>query len=87
MDRVVSLAVDRAVLGVSVRGRGGKIGGERAPGIMPHYLEPGARVSGRRLPGRCVTVELREPPATTEDAMSEDRMALVELTRSSEIAI
>ena len=38
-------------------------------------MEPGARVSERWSPGRCVTVELRDPPATTEDPMTEDRMA------------
>src|ERR1700720_4219649 len=50
---------------------------------MPQYLEPGARVSERWSPGRCVTVELREPPATTEDPMTDDRMALVELLQKS----
>src|SRR5947209_19847675 len=50
---------------------------------MPQYLEPGARVSERWSPGRCVTVELREPPAITEDPMTEDRMALVELLQKS----
>src|SRR4051794_20865301 len=50
---------------------------------MPQYLEPGARVSERWSPGRCVTVELREPPATTEDPMTEERMALVELLQKS----
>ena len=50
---------------------------------MPQYLEPGACVSERWSPGRCVTVELREPPAITEDPMTEDRMALVELLQKS----
>src|SRR5256714_1951345 len=50
---------------------------------MPQYLEPGARVSERWSPGRCVTVELREPPAITEDPMTEDRMGLVELLQKS----
>src|SRR5947207_12746387 len=50
---------------------------------MPQYLEPGARVSERWSPGRCVTVELREPPATTEYPMTDDRMALVELLQKS----
>src|SRR5881227_671034 len=50
---------------------------------MPQYLEPGARVSERWSPGRCVTVELREPPAITEDPMTEERMALVELLQKS----
>src|SRR3954447_9531381 len=50
---------------------------------MPQYLEPGARVSERWSPGRCVTVELRQPPATTEDPMTDDRMALVELLQKS----
>src|SRR5437764_9221782 len=50
---------------------------------MPQYLEPGARVSERWSPGRCVRVELREPPAITEDPMTEDRMALVELLQKS----
>src|SRR5947208_17139438 len=46
-------------------------------------MEPGARVSARWSPGRCVTVELREAPATTEDPMTDDRMALVELLQKS----
>src|SRR5579863_7266963 len=50
---------------------------------MPHHMELGARVSERWSPGRCVTVELREPPATTEDPMTEERMALVELLQKS----
>src|SRR5438105_2261044 len=50
---------------------------------MPQYLEPGARVSERWSPGRCVTVELREPPQLTEDPMTDDRMALVELLQKS----
>src|SRR3954466_12659568 len=50
---------------------------------MPQNLEPGARVRERWSPGRCVTVELREPPATTEDPMTEERMALVELLQKS----
>src|SRR3954469_17852592 len=50
---------------------------------MPHYLEPGARVSGRWSSGGCVKVDLREPPATTEDPMTEERMALVELLQKS----
>src|SRR5579863_7403076 len=50
---------------------------------MPEYLEPGARVSERWSPGGCVMVDLREPPATTEDPMTEDRMALVELLQKS----
>jgi hypothetical protein len=60
-----------------------KIGSERAPGVMPDYMEPGARVSDGRSPGRCVTVDLRSPLATTEDPMTEDRMALVELLQKS----
>src|SRR5258706_38558 len=49
---------------------------------MPQNLEPGARVSERWSPGRCVTGELRGPPATTEDPMTEERMALVELLQA-----
>lgn len=45
-------------------------------GVMPHYMELGARVSDGRSPGRCDTVELRQPPATTKDPMTDDRMAL-----------
>ena len=45
---------------------------------MPHNMEPGARVSDGRSPGGCVTVDLREPPATTEDPMTDDRMPLVD---------
>src|ERR1700746_2844626 len=50
---------------------------------MPHYMELGARVSERRSPGRGVRGEVREPPASTEDPMTEDRMALVELLQKS----
>src|SRR3954468_5213358 len=50
---------------------------------MSDSMEPGARVSERWSPGRCVTVELRQPPATTEDPMTDDRMALVELLQKS----
>jgi hypothetical protein len=50
---------------------------------MPPYLEPGARVSERWSPGGCVKVDLREPPATTEDPMTDDRMALVDLLQKS----
>src|SRR6266436_4519217 len=50
---------------------------------MPQNLEPGARVSERWSPRRCVTVELRDPPATTEDPMTAERMALVELLQKS----
>src|SRR6266436_4788187 len=46
-------------------------------------MELGARVSERWSPGRCVMVDLREPPATTEDPMTDDRMALVELLQKS----
>src|SRR5215213_3240218 len=41
------------------------------------------RGSGRWSPGRCDKVELRSPPAGTEDPMTEDRMALVELLQKS----
>src|SRR3981189_3024134 len=50
---------------------------------MPQNLEPGARVSERGSPGRCVTVEWRDPPATTEDPMTDERMALAELLQKS----
>jgi transposase-like protein len=60
-----------------------KFDGERAPGGMPQNMELGARVSERWSPGRCVTVDLREPPAITEDPMTDDRMALAELLQKS----
>jgi hypothetical protein len=60
-----------------------KFDGERVPGGMPENLELGARVSERWSPGRCVTVDLREPPAITEDPMTDDRMALTELLQKS----
>ena len=47
--------------------------------ICSDYMKLGARVSDGRSPGRCVTVDLQRPPATSEDPMTEDRMALVEL--------
>src|SRR6266478_9353348 len=46
-------------------------------------MELGARVSERWSPGRCVMVDMRKPPATTEDPMTEDRMALVDLLQKS----
>src|SRR6266446_3812101 len=46
-------------------------------------MQPGARVSERWSPGRCAKVELREPPATTEDPMTDDRMAFIELLQKS----
>src|SRR5467141_3838729 len=49
---------------------------------MPHTWNS-ARVSERWSPGRCVMVDLREPPATTEDPMTEERMALVDLLQKS----
>jgi putative transposase len=51
---------------------------------MPDNMELGARVERRVVTGRvCVTVELREPPATAEDPMTENRMALVDLRQKS----
>src|SRR5438477_6372241 len=47
-------------------------------------MEPGARVSERWSPGRSAKVELqRLHPRATEDPMTEDRMALVELLQKS----
>jgi putative transposase len=39
---------------------------------------------GRWSPGRCDKVELRSPPGSTEDPMTEERMALIELLQKSE---
>src|SRR5580658_8109025 len=50
---------------------------------MPQNMELGARVSERWSPGRCVTVDLREPPAITEDPITDQRMALAELLQKS----
>jgi len=50
---------------------------------MPDNMELSARVR-RVVTGKvCVTVELREPPATTEDPMTDDRIALAELLQKS----
>src|SRR5947209_20630411 len=47
-------------------------------------MEPGARVSERWSPGSSAKVELqRLHPRATEDPMTEDRMALVELLQKS----
>src|SRR5437660_60960 len=56
-----------------------KFGGERAPGGMPHYMELGARVSDGWSPGGSAKVALRDPSKPTEDPMTDERMALVEL--------
>src|SRR5579859_3659089 len=46
-------------------------------------MEPGARVSERWSPGRCAKVKLQTPTNRTEDPMTDDRMALVELLQKS----
>src|SRR6266576_6204529 len=47
-------------------------------------MEPGAHMSERWSPGRSAKVELqRLHPRATEDPMTEDRMALVELLQKS----
>jgi putative transposase len=50
---------------------------------MPDHMQPVARVSERWSSGRCAKVELRNHPKPTEDPMTEDRMALVELLQKS----
>src|ERR1700716_2036952 len=51
---------------------------------MPQYLEPGARVSERRSPGRPAKVEVQTlHPELAEDPMTDDRMALAELLQKS----
>ena len=51
---------------------------------MPHNMELGARVSDGWSPGRPAKVELqRFAQKPTEDPMTEDRMALVELLQKS----
>jgi hypothetical protein len=60
-----------------------KFGGERAPGGMPHYMELGARVSDGWSPGGSAKVALRDPSKPTEDPMTDERMALVELLQKS----
>ena len=51
---------------------------------MPQYLEPGARVSERWSSGRTAKVEVeRLHPELTEDPMTDERMALVELLQKS----
>jgi putative transposase len=42
-------------------------------------------LGGRRWSSaRCATVDLRSPPASTEDPMTDERMALIELLQKSE---
>src|SRR5206468_11244415 len=60
-----------------------KFGCERAPGGMPHYMELGARVSDGWSPGGSAKVALRDPSKPTEDPMTDERMALVELLQKS----
>jgi hypothetical protein len=50
---------------------------------MPDLMEPGARVNDRWSPGRSAKVELQGFIRATEDPMTEDRMALVELLQKS----
>src|SRR5215204_2660866 len=51
---------------------------------MPQYLEPDSRVSERWSPGRAAKVEVQTlHPKPTEDPMTDDRMALVELLQKS----
>ena len=51
---------------------------------MPDYREAGARVSERWSPGRPAKVEVQSlHPKLTEDPMTEERMALVELLQKS----
>jgi putative transposase len=50
---------------------------------MPNLMEPGARVNDRWSPGRSAKVELQGFIRATEDPMTEDRMALVELLQKS----
>ena len=50
---------------------------------MPHYMELGARVSDRWSPGGSAKVVLRDPSKPTEDPMTDERMALVELLQKS----
>jgi hypothetical protein len=51
---------------------------------MPQYLEPGARVSERWSPRRAAKVEVATVHhKLTEDPMTDDRMALVDLLQKS----
>src|SRR5215813_5599581 len=50
---------------------------------MPDSMEPGARVSERWSSGGAARVDLRRATRDTEDPMTEDRMALVELLQKS----
>src|SRR5262252_1265034 len=50
---------------------------------MPQYMELGARVSDRWSPGGSAKVVLRDPSKPTEDPMTDERMALVELLQKS----
>src|SRR5689334_12574610 len=50
---------------------------------MPDSMEPGARVSERWSSGRGARLDLRTAPASTEEPMTDDRMALVELLQKS----
>ena len=51
---------------------------------MPHKMELGARVSDGWSPGRLAKVEVQTlHPQPTEDPMTDERMALVELLQKS----
>src|SRR5262245_12875788 len=50
---------------------------------MPDWMEPSARVSERWSSGGAARVDLRRATRDTEDPMTEDRMALVELLQKS----
>jgi hypothetical protein len=51
---------------------------------MPHNMELGARVSDGWSPGRPAKVEVQtHHPQPTEDPMTDERMALVELLQKS----
>ena len=50
---------------------------------MPDYIKPGAPSAKGGHRGGCVKVDLRRPPAITEDPMTDERMALVELLQKS----
>jgi hypothetical protein len=49
---------------------------------MPDYIKPGAP-SAKGGHGRVVKVDLRRPPAITEDPMTDERMALVDLLQKN----
>jgi hypothetical protein len=50
---------------------------------MPDYMKHVAHVSEKPLPERGAAVDLPEPPVTTEDPITDGRIAFIELLQKS----